>query len=34
MSKDMHPKIGDVHILFGFNRGLSTNKEKRFTPMT
>ncbi len=28
----MHPKIGDEHILPGFNHGLYTSKEKQFHP--
>jgi hypothetical protein len=33
MSRGMHPKIGDEHILLGFNRGLyTTSKEKQSHP--
>ena len=32
MSRGMPPKIGDEHILLGFNRGLNTSKEKQSHP--
>jgi len=32
MSKGMHPKPGEVHILLGFQRGLHASKEKHSNP--
>ena len=32
MSRGMQPKIGDEHILLGFNRGLYASKEKQSHP--